>query len=126
MTFAALYAILVGIAMIGQWVLTLAKKQVPGPEAGPIVGRGPVEMLFHKIAELVTAIALLAGGLGLGEQSLLNIDGYATVCGDKQLRLLCPEAGMAHGRGVCSHTRIRTHQPGPGSLSIASLSGRCS
>ena len=65
MTFAALYAILVGVAMIGQWVLTLARKQVPGPEAGPIVGRGAVEMLFHKIAELVTAIALLAGGTGL-------------------------------------------------------------
>ena len=65
MTFAALCAIVVSIAMIGQWVLTLVKKQVPGPEAGPIVGRGPVEMLFHKVAELVTAIALLAGGVGL-------------------------------------------------------------
>lgn len=65
MIFAALYAIIVSIAMIGQWALTLIKNQVPGPEAGPIVGRGPVEMLFHKIAELVTAIGLLAGGVGL-------------------------------------------------------------
>jgi len=65
MTLAALYAILVGLAMIGQWALTLVKKQVPGPEAGSIIGRGAVEILFHKVAELLTAIALLAGGVGL-------------------------------------------------------------
>lgn len=65
MTFAALYAIFVGVAMIGQWLFSVAKKQVPGPEAGPIVGRGSVEMLFHLAAEFITAIALLAGGLGL-------------------------------------------------------------
>lgn len=65
MTFSALYAIIVSIAMIGQWALTLIKKQVPEPEAGSIVGRGAVEMFFHKIAELITAIALLAGGVGL-------------------------------------------------------------
>jgi putative effector of murein hydrolase LrgA (UPF0299 family) len=38
MTFAALYAIVIGILIIGQWIFTIAKKQVPGPEAGPIVG----------------------------------------------------------------------------------------
>ena len=65
MTFAALYAIVIGILMIGQWIFSIAKKQVPGPEAGPIVGRGPVEMLFHWAAEFITAIALLVGGLGL-------------------------------------------------------------
>ena len=65
MTFAALYAVLVGIAMIGQWVLTILRKQVPGPEAGPIVGRGSVAMLFHEAAELITAVALLVGGSGL-------------------------------------------------------------
>jgi hypothetical protein len=65
MTFAALYAIVVGVSMIGQWVFSIARRQVPGPEAGSIVGRGSVEMLFHWAAELITALALLAGGVGL-------------------------------------------------------------
>jgi len=59
MTFAALYAILMGIGMIGQWVFSLAKKQVPELETEPI------RILFHLAAEFITAIALLVGGVGL-------------------------------------------------------------
>jgi hypothetical protein len=59
MTLAALYAILVGIAMIGQWSVSLAKRQVPELKTEPY------RIAFHLAGEFVTAIALVAGGLGL-------------------------------------------------------------
>ena len=65
MTFASVFAIAVGILMIGQWILSIAKRQIPGPEAGPTIGRGRVEMFFHWVVEFSTAIALLVGGFGL-------------------------------------------------------------
>lgn len=65
MRFAAIFAILVGIAMMGQWLITMIKKEIPGQEAGTIVGRGPVEMGFHWAAEFLTAAALILCGSGL-------------------------------------------------------------
>ena len=65
MIFSAIFAIAVGLMMIGQWTLTIARGQVPGPEDDAVAGRGRVEMTFHWIAEFVTAIALILGGLGL-------------------------------------------------------------
>ena len=59
MTLAAVYAILVGIAIIGYWVVFLVKKLVPELETEPI------RIRFHIAAELVTAIALVVGGWGL-------------------------------------------------------------
>ena len=51
--------------MIGQWIFTLARKQVAGPEAGPNLGRGQIEMRFHWAAELVTAVSLLVAGFSV-------------------------------------------------------------
>lgn len=65
MTFAAIFAIVVGLMMIGQWTFTIAGNRVPGLEAEPTVGRGAMEMQFHWAAEFLTAIALIAGGAGL-------------------------------------------------------------
>jgi hypothetical protein len=59
MTFASLYAILVGIAMIGQWSFALARRQVPELKTELF------RIAFHLAGELLTAIALIAGGLGL-------------------------------------------------------------
>jgi hypothetical protein len=81
MRFAALYAIVVGMAMVAQWVLTVVRRQIPGPEAGQIVGRGRVEMLFHWAAESVTALTLVAGGLGLLVDCAWGRDIYALAMG---------------------------------------------
>jgi hypothetical protein len=65
LVFASICAIIIGIAIIGQWTVSLIKKQIPGPEAGSIIGRGSVEMRFHYAAELLTAIVLIVAGIGL-------------------------------------------------------------
>ena len=59
MVFAALYATIVGIGMIGQWTFFLLNKQVPELETEP------VRIAFHLAAELLTALALIASGVGL-------------------------------------------------------------
>jgi hypothetical protein len=65
MMFAGVFAIVVGIGMIGQWAVTIAQGNIPGPEAGSEAGRGRVEMLFHLAAEALTALALISSGAGL-------------------------------------------------------------
>ena len=59
MTFASIYAILVGIGMIGQWGFFLITGQVPELESEPI------RIRFHLVAEFLTALALIVGGLAL-------------------------------------------------------------
>ncbi len=59
MLFAGIYAIVVGILMIGQWSFFLAAKKVPELKTEP------VEIRFHIVSEIVTALALIASGAGL-------------------------------------------------------------
>ncbi len=56
---AAPYAVIVGVLMIGQWIMFIATGQVPELEAEP------VRISFHLAAEFLTAILLVIGGLGL-------------------------------------------------------------
>jgi peptidoglycan/LPS O-acetylase OafA/YrhL len=56
---AALYAIVVGVGMIGQWAVFIATGQVPEFETEP------VRISFHLAGEFTTAGLLLAGGSGL-------------------------------------------------------------
>jgi hypothetical protein len=65
MAFAAIFAMVVGAAMAGQWSLTILRGEVPSLEDDAVAGRGRVEMVFHWAAEFLTAFGLLAGGLGL-------------------------------------------------------------
>jgi hypothetical protein len=65
MTFAAVYAMVIGVAMIAQWTLTILKGQVPTPQEDPVAGRGFWDMMFHWAAEFLTAIGLVVGGLAL-------------------------------------------------------------
>jgi hypothetical protein len=65
MTYPAIFAIVIGILMIGQWTLSIVRRDVPGPDAGYAAGRGSIEMRFHWAAEFGTAVALEASGLGL-------------------------------------------------------------
>jgi hypothetical protein len=59
MTFPAVFAILVGVGMIGQWAASFIGKQIPELQSEPI------RIWFHIAAEIVTAICLIMGGIGL-------------------------------------------------------------
>lgn len=59
MIFAAVFALIVGVGMIGQWAMFLATGQVPELETEPLRVR------FHLAGEFATAIALLVGGIAL-------------------------------------------------------------
>lgn len=75
MTFAAIFAIAVGILMAMQWTVTIMKGQVAGPEAA-VGGRGKLEMAFHLVAELATAFMLIMAGsclLVLGKARALGL-----------------------------------------------------
>jgi hypothetical protein len=65
MTYPAIFAVVVGLLMADQSTLTVLRREVPWPEAGYAADRGPIEMRFHWAAEFATALALVAGGLGL-------------------------------------------------------------
>ncbi len=75
MTFAALYSIVIGAGMIGQWAFSLARKQVPELETEPI------RIRFHLAAEFTTAIALLIGGLSLLTNSSWGLQFYLVSMG---------------------------------------------
>ncbi|MDM7999768.1 MAG: hypothetical protein QUS33_07150 [Dehalococcoidia bacterium] len=59
MTLAAIYAILVGVAMIAQWSLSYATRKIPELRTEPI------RIRFHIAGEAATALSLVAAGIGL-------------------------------------------------------------
>src|SRR5690606_24851550 len=59
MKFAAWYALMVGLLMVGQWIFFLATGQVPELQTEPW------RIYFHLAAEFVTAVGLIAGGVAL-------------------------------------------------------------
>ena len=59
MMFSALFAIIVGVGMIGQWIISYASKQIPELKTEPI------RIWFHIAGEMVTALTLLISGFGL-------------------------------------------------------------
>jgi hypothetical protein len=56
---AAIYAVVVGIAIIGMWITFLVTEQVSE------LPTEPVTITYHLIAEFLTASLLLIGGFGL-------------------------------------------------------------
>ena len=59
MVFPSVFAIAVGVLMIGQWSFFYLSNQIPELEAEPY------RILFHLAGEFATAIALIVGGIGL-------------------------------------------------------------
>jgi hypothetical protein len=59
MAFPAVFALLVGVGMIGQWTASFIGKQIPELKTEPI------RIGFHLAAELTTALCLIIGGVGL-------------------------------------------------------------
>jgi hypothetical protein len=56
---AAIYSIIIGIAMIGMWLSFITTDQIPE------IKTEPIRITYHLIAEFLTAILLLIGGFGL-------------------------------------------------------------
>ena len=75
MIFAGVFAIVVGIGMIGQWTLSLVKGQVPE------LRTEPVRIRFHLAAEFATALALLVSGIGLLAGGAWARDAYLVAAG---------------------------------------------
>ena len=59
MIFSALFAILIGVGMIAQWVMSYLSKQIPELRSEPI------RIAFHIAAEILTALMLISSGIGL-------------------------------------------------------------
>ena len=59
MIFSAVFVLAVGLAMISQWSISFARKQVPELEDEPI------RLGFHIAGEFLTALALIVSGIAL-------------------------------------------------------------
>lgn len=59
MVFAGIYAIVVGVGMIGQWAMSYLSRQIPELETEPL------RIKFHIAGEMATAIALIVGGIAV-------------------------------------------------------------
>ncbi|MBW6473522.1 MAG: hypothetical protein K0B14_10385 [Anaerolineaceae bacterium] len=59
MKFSAIFSIIVGVGMIGHWMTSYLSKQIIELKTEPI------RILFHIAAEMVTALCLILGGIGL-------------------------------------------------------------
>jgi hypothetical protein len=59
MFYPALFAIVVGLIMLVQWSFLYVSNQIPELE------NEPVRICFHIVAEVVTALSLIAGGVAL-------------------------------------------------------------
>jgi len=64
MTFAAVFALVIGIGMIIQWGLSFASQQIPELRSEPI------RIGFHLAGEAATAILLIISGIGLLRSAL--------------------------------------------------------
>ena len=56
---ASIYIIIIGIAMLCMWIFLLGIREVPE------LTTKPTQIYFHLVAELLTSIALIFGGIGL-------------------------------------------------------------
>ncbi|MFW9901630.1 MAG: hypothetical protein ACFFDY_10100 [Candidatus Thorarchaeota archaeon] len=55
---ASVYTILIGITMLGMWLLLLFKREIPELKTKP------TQIFFHLAAEFLTAVVLIIGGIG--------------------------------------------------------------
>jgi len=57
--YLAIVPILIGAGMLGFWAVAVATRRVPEIEAGGI------EIWFHIVAEVITGVVLIAGGVAV-------------------------------------------------------------
>ena len=81
MLFASIFAIVIGVAMIIQWLINIIGNRIPRLEDDPVSGRGLYDMIFHWTAEFITAFALIAAGIGLILESTWGVTVYLIAMG---------------------------------------------
>lgn len=59
MIFASIFAIFVGFSMLGLWLMLYLRRQIPE------LTSEPYRILFHIAGEILTALLLIVGGIGL-------------------------------------------------------------
>jgi hypothetical protein len=59
MLFPAIFALVVGLGMIGQWTMSFITKQIPELKSEP------TRIGFHLVGEMLTALVLILSGIGL-------------------------------------------------------------
>ena len=102
MIFAAVFAIIVGLGMIGQWAMSYFSKQIPELKTEP------VRIGFHLAAEMSTAICLICSGLGKYAFSTCQRNAILHFC--CQPGLFCPERAVGLAGHVFGHLDRRFDQ----------------
>lgn len=64
---ASIYALFIGIAIIGLWVMLLISDQVPE------LNNEPISISFHIAAEMVMAVLLIISGIGISSRKKWSI-----------------------------------------------------
>jgi len=59
MKYAAIFALIVGVGMILQWIMSYIAKEIPE------LNTEPIRIWFHIAAEMITAVCLLISGIGI-------------------------------------------------------------
>ncbi len=59
MTFSGVFALVVGVGMIGQWAASFVSRQIPE------LTTEPIRIGFHITGEMITAVVLIVSGIGL-------------------------------------------------------------
>jgi hypothetical protein len=75
MIFPAIFAIVVGIGMLGLWAVSYYKNQISELESEP------VRIKFHLVAEFATALLLIVSGLALLTNQTWGISTYLVSMG---------------------------------------------
>lgn len=75
MTLSGVFAVVVGVGMVGQWTLSLLGGRVPELHTEPI------RIRFHLAAEFCTALALLVSGVALLAGAHWARDAYLVAAG---------------------------------------------
>jgi len=72
---AAIFAIIVGVSMLGMWGVFYLTDNIPELETKPF------ELTFHLIAELITAVFLIIAGVGVLKQARWGYNLYLIATG---------------------------------------------
>ncbi len=93
MTFPALYTVGVGLLIFGQWAFFLITRQVPELKTERI------RVLFHIADEFLTAVVLVASGVGLLMQQSWATASYPVAIGMLLYTIVVSSGYFAQKRG---------------------------